>query len=324
MGIFQYGVLGVDLFFVISGVVISAVTIGKFSNARNAGTFLYHRFARIYPTYWVYSAIVLAAFLYNPLWINAGSGHHVDILPSFLLIPTHVSMLVMQGWTLSYEIYFYLIFFLLLLVVPERIAPAFLAFWGASIIVIALRFPVPAAPILNLITNPAILEFLAGCLIYHLYRQGALHPRAGLVLIALAFVWFAAIAAWTSYAHHSNQDWVEQSRWLRPALYGSFSSILLLGLMEVERTNLIRFGRPLALVGDWSYSIYLSHIILIELVGRIMRRFAAHLPLAMLIVDAVALPLVLLVGYLSYTLLERPLITVLYKKPAKSLVPATP
>jgi len=106
MGIFQYGILGVDLFFVISGVVISAVTVGKFSSARNAGTFLYHRFARIYPTYWVYSALVLAAFLYNPLWINAASGHHVDILPSFLLIPTHLPMLVMQGWTLSYEIYF--------------------------------------------------------------------------------------------------------------------------------------------------------------------------------------------------------------------------
>ena len=89
MGIFQYGILGVDLFFVISGVVISAVTVGKFSSARNAGTFLYHRFARIYPTYWVYSALVLAAFLYNPLWINAASGHHVDILPSFLFQPIY-------------------------------------------------------------------------------------------------------------------------------------------------------------------------------------------------------------------------------------------
>jgi exopolysaccharide production protein ExoZ len=233
-------------------------------------------------------------------------------------------MLVMQGWTLSYEIYFYLIFSLLLLVVPERIAPAVLALWGASIVVLALFFPVPAAPILSLMVNPAILEFLAGCLIYRLYRRRTLHPRAGIGLMATAFVWLVLIAAWTSYAHHSNQNWVEQSRWLRPALYGSFSSILLLGLMELERTDLIRFGRPLALIGDWSYSIYLSHIILIELVGRIMVHFAAHLPFAMLIVDAVALPLVLLVGFLSFTLLERPLISVLYKKPAKTLVPATP
>src|ERR1700721_85744 len=55
MGIFQYGVLGVDLFFVISGIVISAVTVGKFSNRRYARTFLYHRLARIYPVYWIYS-----------------------------------------------------------------------------------------------------------------------------------------------------------------------------------------------------------------------------------------------------------------------------
>lgn len=49
--IFQFGNLGVDLFFVISGTVISAVTVGKFANAAAAGRFLKHRLLRIFPVY---------------------------------------------------------------------------------------------------------------------------------------------------------------------------------------------------------------------------------------------------------------------------------
>ncbi|WP_260737102.1 acyltransferase family protein [Tunturiibacter lichenicola] len=318
MGIFQYGVLGVDLFFVISGIVISAVTVGRFSNRRYAGTFLYHRLARIFPVYWVYTAIVLVAFLYNPLWINAGAGHRVNILASFLLIPTNLGMLVMQGWTLSFELYFYFVFFLLLFFAPEKNAPFFLTFWGVFIAIAALM-PVPVQPILGLITSPSVFEFLAGCLIFHLYRRGVLWPKGGFVLITVAFIWLGTLMAWSRHSHGSNQIWIEHFPWIRLGLYGSFSSIFLLGIMELERSGFIRFVRPLSLIGDWSYSIYLSHLIVIELVGRIIFHFAVYPKFAMVVVDGVALPLVLLVGYLSYTLLERPLINLLNKKPAKTL-----
>jgi len=317
MGVFQYGVLGVDLFFVISGIVISAVTVGKFSNRSYARTFLYHRLARIYPIYWVYSAIVLVAFLYNPLWINAGSGHRVNILASFFLIPTNFAMLIMQGWTLSFELYFYLVFFFILFFVPEKSAPTFLALWGVSILIASL-LPASAQPIVGLITSPFVFEFLAGCLIFHLYQHGALRPKAGFALITVALIWLALSMAWTRYNHHSNQLWIDHSPWIRLAVYGSFSSIFLLGIMELERSGLIRFVRPLSAIGDWSYSIYLSHIIVLELIGRFMFHFAAHARFAMIIVDAISLPLVFLVGYLSYTLLERPLITLLIRKPAKT------
>jgi exopolysaccharide production protein ExoZ len=311
MGAFQYGVLGVDLFFVISGIVISAVTVGKFSNRRYSRTFLYHRLARIFPVYWVYSAIVLVAFLYNPLWINAGSGHHVNIFASFLLIPNNFGMLVMQGWTLSFELYFYFVFFLLLLFVPEKNAPFFLALWGVFIIMVASLMPTPAQPILVLITSPSVFEFLAGCLIFHLYRRVVFRPKVGLVLITAAFTWLFIIMAWSRHSHGSNQIWIEHFPWIRLGIYGSFSSIFLLGVMELERSGFIRFVRPLSLIGDWSYSIYLSHLIVIELVGRILFHFAVYPRFAIVLVDGVALPLVLLVGYLSYTLVERPLISLI-------------
>ena len=86
--IFNFGMFGVDLFFVISGFVMIAVTRGKFQNTKQAIRFLYRRASRIYPTYWVYSILVLMVFWFNPTLVNSSQGNQVDILASFLLIPS--------------------------------------------------------------------------------------------------------------------------------------------------------------------------------------------------------------------------------------------
>lgn len=312
-GVFQFGNLGVDLFFVISGVVMSMITLNKFSSAQNAGIFLKHRFFRIFPIYWFYSVIFLAGYLYNPLWFNRSTGHHVDIVQSFLLIPTRGGMLIMQGWTLIYEMYFYLVFFLVLLFVSERLAPLFLSVWGTAIAVSSMLFVGPNWPVLDVITNPISFEFLAGCLIFHVYRKAILRPRAGMILVTASVFWLSLVLFWTFHAHGGNQLWIQESRWARPACYGVFAALFLLGLMELERSKFIHFARPFEAVGDWSYSIYLSHLAIIEVVGRTTAQFAARIQWSILLVYAVSFPLVFLVGYLSYTWVELPLMKILYK-----------
>ena len=316
-GIFQFGVLGVDLFFVISGTVISSITVGKFTAPNSAETFLRRRFYRILPIYWVYSALFLAAYLYNPLWFNNSTGHHVNILKSFLLIPAQEGMLVRQGWTLSYEMYFYLVFFLLLLLASENLAPVLLSIWGVAIIAVSLLLPAPRSPILTVFTSPMIFEFLAGCLIFHVYRRAVLHPRVGIILVSCAIFWLGFIVYWTNYAHAASQLWIEVSRWGRPALYGSFSALFLLGIMELERTKIIRFARLFENIGDWSYSIYLSHLVVVEIIGRAISHYAARVSFSIFCVDAIALPLVVLVGYLSYSSIEFPLMTLLSRRAGK-------
>ena len=314
MGIFQYGVSGVDLFFVISGIVISAVTVGKFHDVRRAMTFLYHRLARVYPILWVYSLLVLAVYLVHPEWINGGSGHHLNLIGSFLLIPGRYTMLIMQGWTLSFEIYFYIAFFLLLFG-SEKAAPWLLALWGAAIVLFNVFHPVPQSPLLGTLTSPFILEFLGGCLLFHLYRRFPLHPAVGVALVAASFLWLGAVMLTTHYSHGSGAYWIMVSPF-RCVLYGGFAFLLLAGAMELERTGLIRFARPLVAIGDWSYSIYLSHIIVIEIFARALVHFIPHLPYAILVVDVLAMAAVITVGYLSYTLLEVPLLNLFYKRSA--------
>ncbi len=318
--VFQFGVLGVDLFFVISGVVISSVTEDKFNSPHSARTFLRRRFNRIFPIYWIYSTLFLAVYLFRPLWFNNSTGHHVSIVKSFLLIPVREGMLVRQGWTLSYELYFYFVFFLLLAFASERSAPLLLVAWGAAIGIVHLLITISGWPVFNVIANPLVFEFLAGCLVFHIYRKAVLHPSVGIVLVAVAVCWLGIIAIWIYRAHGGNELWIEGSIWRRPAFYGSFSALFLLGIMELERTKIVRFTRLFEAVGDWSYSIYLSHVAIVEIVGRMFLRFAPHAPSTIVFVDLTSLVLVLVAGYLCYAKVEFPLLGILSRGAGKSSI----
>jgi exopolysaccharide production protein ExoZ len=309
---FEHGALGIDLFFVISGIVIASVTTDKFGSTRNAVTFLYHRLARIFPIFWIYTTIILLARSFNPLATATTPEHPVNILASYLLIPTNLPMLLLQGWTLTYELYFYLVFFLLLFT-PQRIAPWLLTLWGIAVVGLKLQTGLSPHTLIHVVINPTVLEFLAGCLLFHIYRRSRL-PRAASILILLAaLLWLAAVLGYGSHAHPGQPTWIQADPWLKIFLYGTFATLLLLGAIELERTALIRYFPLLASIGDWSYSIYLSHLLVLELIGRLAFRTLSHNTNSILIITLVSLPTTIVVGYLSYTYLERPLMTRLYK-----------
>lgn len=296
MAPFHAGVLGVDLFFVISGIVIASVTTGKFGDIRNAGRFLVRRFTRIYPAYWVYSSIVLVAYLYNPIWINADSGHHVEIVRSFLLIPSHYQMLLLQGWTLSFEIYFYLVVGVLLLA-PFRAASLCMCGWGLAAMLYSAHAPVNG-PVLAVLTNPLILEFLAGYAIYYLHLKISLSRRTACALMIASLFWLALVLRGVVVI-------APESPFGRPLRYGMFAAVALFAALQLEKRGVTHYPKFAEKVGDWSYSIYLSHTLVVGAVGRLtVRLFPGH-PSAILLVDAVSLPAVLAVGYLSFTHLEK-------------------
>jgi peptidoglycan/LPS O-acetylase OafA/YrhL len=315
-GFRSYGNIGVDLFFVISGVVISIVSTGRFRNSSNALTFIYHRLARIYPIFWFYFAIVFAAYLYKPSQFSFGHDHHVDLLRSFLLIPYQYDNLLGQAWTLSYEVCFYFVFFLLMLLVSERAAPVFFSLW-AGLVVVNMLGPsgLVRSGFLALAVSPLILEFLAGCLLFHIYRRTVLHPRAGKIFIAFAIVWLAIAILWTRAVYGPAVPWLADSSGyrIRAAVFGVFAFFFLFGVMELERSNQMCFARPLEAVGDWSYSIYLSHTLVLSIIGRFIVNKMPAFHFGVLLIDAIGIPFVILTGYLSYTWIERPMTTFFYR-----------
>ena len=107
----QWGLYGVDLFFVISGYII--VYIQDKSN-KNISLFLKNRFLRIIPTYYFLTTFYISLLVFFPNLIKWSSNFELNstILESYLFYSTWFENfpIVYVGWSIEYEIYFYLIF----------------------------------------------------------------------------------------------------------------------------------------------------------------------------------------------------------------------
>ncbi|MBI5649472.1 MAG: acyltransferase [Chloroflexi bacterium] len=296
---------GPDLFFVISGFATVMMTRGKFRSRFAALAFLYNRFTRFYPLYWVYSLLALGVYLYNPTLVNAAQGNQVDLLASFLLLPSHLLPLLNVGWFLIYQVYFALVFTLFLLVLPEQRLGMGLAIWSGWIGVgqwIGAVAHWSADPTFAIITNPVTLEFIAGCVVAKIiyakfFRFRRLALGAGIALVVTAFAVF-----------HVTTLFLEEYDWARVVAFGVPFALILYGMIarEFEHKRLRPFG--LDQIGDASFSIYLAHIPLLTLCGRLWSRVETpgfvgnFLALSGMLLGA------LLFGLANYRWLERPLL----------------
>ncbi|HNK62953.1 MAG TPA: acyltransferase [Anaerolineales bacterium] len=304
-GLLEFGMFGVDLFFVISGFVMVTVTRGKFRVVKEALLFLYHRASRIYPLYWLYTFAALAVFLIQPAWVNSSQGNRVDILSSFLLLPSNLLPLVQVGWTLIHEMYFYLVFFLIMLLVPERFLVLAIAIWGGVLLALG-SWAGQGNPTLNLVLHPLTFEFLAGCLLAMLFHHTERSPfdSGWLMMIASA----ALIAALVGYASFRAQTGlVSPDGWLRVGMYGIPAIIIVYCLTNAERSG-FTFHAAFIETGNASYSIYLSHLFTLNVVGRIWAFFATDGFMDNIIGILIALIAAIAVGFMSYRLLEIPLL----------------
>lgn len=121
--IFSWGGIGVDIFFIISGFIMMLVTNKDSSKLQ----FISNRVIRIIPAYWTVTIIALGVYLVAPSLVNS-SGGQTGILQSFTLlkIPYDIKFLVQNGWTLTFEFFFYLTF--IFFIKMNGVKKAFLTF----------------------------------------------------------------------------------------------------------------------------------------------------------------------------------------------------
>jgi peptidoglycan/LPS O-acetylase OafA/YrhL len=101
---------------------------------------------------------------------------------------------------------------------------------------------------------------------------------------------------------------LEPSGWLRLGLFGLPATLLVLCLVTMEKYSNLRLPKWLILIGNASFSLYLSHLLIIATIGRIWQKFG--------IIDVWANGLILMVmffcailfGLVSFQLLEQPLL----------------
>lgn len=290
---FAWGAGGVDLFFVISGFIMVHITYNKSVNVKR---FLLKRIIRIYPIFWVYASIALLIFLINPDMINRSAVHPTLILPSYLLFPyTEFTNLVQVAWTLIYELHFYLIFTLSLFLTDKYryICAALILSIIAMSSLIGFK-----SYYFSYVTNPIILEFLLGMIVYFIVFK---KYNFELLTLTLLFSISAIILFFNNFLPE------------RVLFYGIPSFLLMTIVLSLDLKGLLgkgnsKISKILGKLGDSSYSLYLSHNFCIG-VGvivfnklNIINNYTAQILIFILAIGAC------IWGYISYKYIESPLI----------------
>lgn len=162
------GSFGVDIFFVISGFVIAYVV----SRSGDTEKFLAKRIIRIEPMYFLATLTMVLAVTYFPGVIKSTELSLSGFVKSILFVPGPENMarpILPQGWSLNYEMFFYVVMYLCILFVKNK-KYLTTACVSTIVAVIAVLFFVDTKSfILNYYETSRFLEFIYGIALYHAY-----------------------------------------------------------------------------------------------------------------------------------------------------------
>jgi len=309
---FRFGASGVDLFFVISGFVMVTVTRGRFGRINEVLRFLWGRVTRIYPTYWVYFFITLSVFLWQPSWVNTSLHQQANVWASFLLLPTDTLPLVMVAWSLVNELWFYFVFAILLFFPEKALLPS-LCVWAAGILAVNLFVDTSGfTPTALIATHPFTLEFIIGSLVAIFVRtEYARKLPAGLfwgMLIVVAIGLIQADAA----------NVLEANRVKRALVIGGLFGALLGSCVALEAKRALRIPTFMRLNGDMSYTVYLSHVLVLSVIGKIWLAIGPAPGLwDNAVVCTIMFTAVVVYGWIAYRLIEKPMVDLSHRLRAR-------
>lgn len=256
------GLWGVDLFFVISGFVMVYITKSDQAGFRYIFNFWIRRYLRISPLYYIMTMVIIFVAMYVPssTELRPSIEHTIN---SLLYIPSYnLSPVLGVGWTLNYEMYFYLIFGLVLFF-PEKYQTTTMTVWFSGSVLFGFFYQSDNAIILQ-ITNPLLIEFLLGVFIGRFFREEKIWSVAH-ALIILSVSCLIIIFA----------ELFDMGRELRFLFYGIPCAGLVSALIALEARKVIKFDTKLLLLaGEISFSLYLVHIFVIAGYGKFVMKFS--------------------------------------------------
>ena len=296
---FLIGSSGVDLFFLISGFVMISVTRSAFQSKKEIQKFLYHRIARIYPLYWFYSIIILCVFLIQPSLVNSSQGNQVNILASFLLLPQNLLPLVNVGWTLIHEMYFYSVFAVLLFFSKKYLLPGLIG-WGGLILVGSINLSGSENAFFDIYFSPLTLEFIVGCMMGMLYFSRSIKGNANAIALTALVVWIVGY-----YLFREINGNVTPSGWMRVLVFGFPAALAFYAALLYEKNHGAIMPAWICKVGDASYSVYLSHVLVLGVVGKFWSLIAVEGYWDNIVILIIMLIAVLTFAQVSYRYIER-------------------
>jgi exopolysaccharide production protein ExoZ len=301
----SYGGRGVDLFFVISGFVIFYAT---HSAKLTPAEFLRRRVERIVPLYFfviftvTMLAVALPATFGTPDWYTP---RHILKSLAFVAFTDGDMPVVYVGWSLEYEMYFYLSLALLMALTRNVWRNIVVSF---SAIAALGQIPGVAATLGNyaFFADSMILEFVLGIIVASVFVNGGIRwpmpiaaacaiaailvsdPASRVIVSGIPAACLVALAAWTS-PKRIDPSWPE---------------------------------RALARLGDASYSIYLAQVETVSLASTAVAGLIPAIPPMLLLI--VTSCIVVALGLALNVLVERPLLKLCRRVGRPQTVPTRP
>lgn len=256
----HFGYTGVDVFFVISGFIMCFIYMRSGSGITSLQDFWGRRFVRIMPLYWALTLFALCAFLAAPDKVNSSGGETV-VWQSFLLLPGEGQrFLIANGWTLSYEMYFYALFSLSFLTSNKT----FGAISSMALICFIVGLGFAGLDFGKFLANSFLLEFVFGIGICLLYIRRASSD------LSLFGVLCALCGAAGLIAQQYTTSMIPDSRFITA---GVPAALMVYGVVVNEPVVKRLRISWLEKLGDSSYSMYLFHPFPLKAAGLVFAYF---------------------------------------------------
>lgn len=292
-----FGSFGVDLFFVLSGFVIAMASEKQVGAIR----FAINRITRVVPLYWLMTTMIMMALILRPELFNSTTASIPNYTKSIFFIPYfndngQLQPLLGVGWTLNYEMIFYAMATISLLVSPTRF------YYVTCILVTSLflmgHFLIDGTPYADFLRSNLLFEFMLGMAAFKLKDSSYLRKIP---------LWIAAIIILLLYATMSI---IEINGFGNRFFEFGIPSFLIV-LLAIQLEPLFpminsALSKILIHIGDASYATYLSHTIAIELIKRYLPLLTNDLTIESAAGTIIALSLSTAVGGFIYIFLDKP------------------
>ena len=308
-GAFAFGNCGVTFFFVLSGFLMIRVHKKDIDKPQRVGRYLWRRFTRISPPYWVAFLLAAAVFLVLPRLGYAKRLNGLNAIFEWLLapFPSITESLISVAWTLHREVLFYLAFAFLILSV--RVGLALMGVWAVGILALNSYYGGDLPNHLGFYFDIRNLGFILGQLCGYfvsLRLGGCASARFCCIFGVVLFLGTGVTVDVTAAMWQSERPIVLLVTTLGYLLGASFSII---GFTRLEETVSMRVPAWLVWLGSASYSVYLIHMMVIKglekaiAVTRVSSMVPLNLMFLLLATTSIA------VAFTFHVLVENPLVS---------------
>lgn len=310
--------ISIDTFFIVGGFIMFYSSHNDFGQPGAVSAYYWRRFARLIPLYWI---CVIIYVLGITIMADRPPIHPSAILATLFFIPYNFSLVNHShtpdavygvGWFLDYLVLFDLVFGFFLFL--PRAAGTIAASATLVLLVLVGLFPTDLS-IVDAWTRPVALKFVAGLGLGYLYLY---RERFGLVLkVRAPLLWFAAlftvafVGTYLGGSGLSLGDGLSLGGGFSPVGWRPFNSAVALCLAfvaifaQAPKSNGL-VARTLHAMGDASYSIYLSHMLVLLVAFKIWHIAGLKAVLSPWIFVGLMLPICVITGMYIYRYFEAP------------------